>query len=131
MSPDALPPLDPHVIGSLHDLAGGDPGFVSDLLATYLEQSHGNLIDLRVALAASDARTFARAIHTLAGASLNVGALPVAHTCRAIESDLRAEGGTPDVVHVLSIERELQRVEAAVATVIPFAGCATLTSATA
>ena len=60
-----------------------------------LHQPHGVFLG-DVAVAGADARAAARAAHSLAGASLNVGALGVAAICRRMEAackERRYEGG--------------------------------------
>ena len=108
----AAPPFDPEVVGALRELGGDDGEFLTDLLATYLEQSHANMRALHSACVARDAPAFARAIHMLAGASLNVGAAGMAQMCRAIEQQLKVSA--PRLADVASIELELERIERAV-----------------
>ena len=70
---NVLQQIDPSISAAMQELAGDDDAFVAGLLATYVDQAEELLAQIR------------RAAHTLAGASLNIGADRIADLCRDIE----------------------------------------------
>jgi len=109
--------INTETLASLRDLAAGDRAFLDDLFATYLNQAEDVLAILRSALAEADRSGFGAAAHRLAGASLNVGALFVAAACRTIEMAMTDPQARPAASQILAVERELDRVIVAVATI--------------
>ena len=97
--------LDRETVQQLLDMADGDESFVRDVLATYVEQSRDQMRTLRAAFAARNHHSATRAAHSLAGASLNVGAIAVATLCRRIEAS-----AATDTRDVAAVEAELERV---------------------
>jgi len=100
--------LDRNTIQGLFEMADGDESFVRDLLKTYVAQAAEQFDAIQAAVAAADARAAARAAHSLAGASLNVGALRVATICRRIEAN-----PSPMTADIRELEGELVSVIAA------------------
>jgi histidine phosphotransfer protein HptB len=108
--------IDASVIAELRALGGSDDTFLRDLFAEYIDQAEETIETLRTALSASDRISFARAAHSLAGSSLNVGATGLGVTCRAIEHEMQSETARPAPTHLQIIESELQRTLAAIAS---------------
>ena len=111
--------LDPAVIDTLRELASGDPAFLNDLFTMYLDQAHDSLRSLRTALDAGDRVRFSRAAHSLAGASLNVGAQSLGQLCQRIEIEMSRPEARPraelltiveDHVRVATVELALHAV---------------------
>jgi HPt (histidine-containing phosphotransfer) domain-containing protein len=105
--------FDPTVIDGLRELGDGD-AFLADLFVTYLDQGEEILGTLREALAFEDRDAFSRAVHALAGASLNMGASSVAGICRGIEATLSFEAARPNAAQLNAIEVELNRAAGAI-----------------
>ncbi|MCB9666458.1 MAG: Hpt domain-containing protein [Alphaproteobacteria bacterium] len=78
-------PLDRAKVRELLDLTGGDPTWLHELYATYLDDTRGRLDALRGALAGGGAEAIQREAHGIKGASANVGATEVARLCGDIE----------------------------------------------
>jgi HPt (histidine-containing phosphotransfer) domain-containing protein len=74
-------PLDPAALAGLHELSGGDPEFVADLIDEYLTESAELLARLPVA----SGEELVRAAHTLKSTSATFGADALAETCARIE----------------------------------------------
>ena len=108
--------IDPALLTGLRDLAAGDRGFLDDLYAIYLEQADDVTAILRRALAEGDRAQFSAAAHRLGSASLNVGALFVAGVCHSIEAAMSDCSARPSPSQIEAVEKELDRVIAAVAT---------------
>jgi two-component system sensor histidine kinase/response regulator len=74
-------------LDSLRQLQDEDsPRLVADLIAVYLEELGSRLGTLQAAAAAEDADSLAREAHALKGASLSLGATPLAALCAEIEA---------------------------------------------
>jgi HPt (histidine-containing phosphotransfer) domain-containing protein len=82
--------LDPDAIDRLLEITGGDPGFVDELIDTYLEDAETQLAALRQAALAGDAASMERPAHSLKSSSATVGAMALAELCRSLEADARA-----------------------------------------
>lgn len=108
--------IDPDLLTGLRDLAAGDRAFLDDLYAIYLDQADDIIAILRHALAYGDRAHFSAAAHRLASASLNVGALFVAGVCHSIEAAMSDRSARPSASQVEAVEKELDRVVSAVAT---------------
>jgi CheY-like chemotaxis protein len=100
------------VLDSLRQLQDEDaPRLVADLIAVYLEELQVRLGTLRSAVIGEDADSVAREAHALKGASLSLGANPLAALCAEIEA---AGGSRPlgPVVNVLDrLTAEAERVK--------------------
>ncbi|TPV97166.1 MAG: Hpt domain-containing protein [Myxococcales bacterium FL481] len=82
------PALDENTLAALRELADeDDPGFLTDLIDTYLQDSASSLAKLGEALAADgvDRDQTRRLAHTLKGASQNIGAIQMAARCLDLE----------------------------------------------
>lgn len=74
----------------LCELTDGDAEFQRELLDLYKSTTKTILAELRASLSAGDAGGMARDAHALKGASLSIGALPMAKCAAEIESAGRA-----------------------------------------
>jgi HPt (histidine-containing phosphotransfer) domain-containing protein len=100
--------LDPVTISELRSI--GDDAFVTELLTIYVDQASHVIEILRTSLQSRNAAEFARAAHSLAGASLHMGAVGVAIACRKAEQDLRSPDALPAPAHLAAIEGQLVQV---------------------
>jgi HPt (histidine-containing phosphotransfer) domain-containing protein len=71
---------------------GGDPGFIRELIDTYLADAPDLFAQMRSALAAGDAETFRRAAHSLKSNSASLGALAL--SAQAKELEMMGKAGT-------------------------------------
>jgi signal transduction histidine kinase/CheY-like chemotaxis protein len=77
------PPVDS---GALDELTGGDPELAASVLQDFVEASQADLRALDAALSAGDVEAVRRQAHRLKGASLLVGARPLARLAQDLES---------------------------------------------
>jgi HPt (histidine-containing phosphotransfer) domain-containing protein len=105
--------LDPTAIDRLSEMTGGDPEFIRELIATYLEDAVVQLTAMRAAVDASAADELVRPAHSLKSNSASMGATALADMCRTLEADARAGrlDGTPE--RVAAAAAEFERVSAA------------------
>lgn len=84
MSPqNSMPVFDPAALQQLRELVEGqDPAFLTELLESYVASAWENIDCLRQS---SDEAVLRRAVHTLKGCSLNIGAMRVAELCKQLE----------------------------------------------
>jgi HPt (histidine-containing phosphotransfer) domain-containing protein len=109
---DPAPVLDPTAIDRLSEMTGGDPEFIRELIATYLEDAEVQLAAMRTAVDASSAEDLVRPAHSLKSNSASMGATDLAEMCRSLEADARAGqlDGTPERVAAAASEFERVRV---------------------
>jgi len=99
--------LDPVTIEGLRGLAGDTSAdFFAQVFETYLADSGTRIASLRQAAAAQSSERVRTEAHTLAGASLNIGAIQVGELARAVEAS-GAAGNLSD------IQRQIGRLQAA------------------
>ena len=87
-------PIDEATFAGLLEMTGGDMEFVDELVDTYLGDGGTQIQALRDAAAVGSVEGVVRPAHSLKSSSLNIGALPLAELCRALEADGRS--GTVD-----------------------------------
>jgi HPt (histidine-containing phosphotransfer) domain-containing protein len=109
---DDRPVVDPAAIDRLLEMTGGDPEFLRELIATYLEDAVTQLEAMRDAAARDDAEALVRPAHSLKSNSASMGADHLANLCRALEADARAGrlDGAAERVAEASAEFDLVRV---------------------
>ena len=78
-------PIDDVVFAALVEMTGGELDFVDELVDTFLADARVQLDTMRAASAAGDLPTLTRAAHSLKTGSLNVGAMELGGSCRALE----------------------------------------------
>jgi HPt (histidine-containing phosphotransfer) domain-containing protein len=84
--------VDEGILRALLDDMGGDVEVVKELIQSYLGEAPRLLAEARQAVAAKDAPTVQRAVHTLKSTSATFGAMTLAETSKAMEA--AARGGT-------------------------------------
>lgn len=105
-----LPVLDFEAIESLRSLsAEGDDSFLKEIVAIFVGDTPGRLLEMRTAFAAGDQTTFSRAAHSLKGSASNLGAVRLRAVAEELER-LSREGPLD------GLDRHLPRVEAEFAT---------------
>jgi HPt (histidine-containing phosphotransfer) domain-containing protein len=81
--------VDPGALDNLLEMTGGDPEFVDELIATFLEDALVQLEAMRAAADEGSAADMVRPAHSLKGNSANLGASRLSDLCRALEADAR------------------------------------------
>ena len=99
--------IDPGVFAELQEAAGAD--FVTELVATFLEEAPAMLAELRKAQAAGAADGFRRAAHSLKSNSNTFGATRLGQMARELELG----GLIADAAPLDALEAEYRRVAAA------------------
>jgi HPt (histidine-containing phosphotransfer) domain-containing protein len=89
----AAPTIDTSVFRELQQTAGAE--FVTELVATFLEEAPLMLSELRSARAAGNAERFRRAAHSLKSNSHTFGATALGAQARALELGGLADDDTP------------------------------------
>jgi HPt (histidine-containing phosphotransfer) domain-containing protein len=88
-APDSAPPGDPVIdaaaIQNLFDITGGDPGFMAEMIDSYLDTSPPLLERMRVATETGDADALRMAAHTLKSGSADFGAMQLSQICARLE----------------------------------------------
>jgi signal transduction histidine kinase/DNA-binding response OmpR family regulator len=109
---EPLPPaIDTTVIDMLRSLAAdGDPDPIVELKETFVLDAHDRLAKLNAALLSGDEVAARRAAHSLKGMSGAIGANHLSSLSRDVE---HAEPGAIDSTRVQLLEREFERVSAA------------------
>ena len=82
-------PIDAAAFANLLEMTGGDPGFVDELVDTYLDEGATLVARLRIAADTGATEELMRAAHSLKSSSVNVGALSLGERCRSVEADAR------------------------------------------
>jgi CheY-like chemotaxis protein/HPt (histidine-containing phosphotransfer) domain-containing protein len=116
VQPAAEGPLDPVILGQLHQLSrNGSPNLLRDLHVVFVEDAREGLGSLRAAAAARDVGELQARAHKLKGSAGSVGATAMGDLCRRIEEEADA-GDFDDLERVLSeLESEITEVVAALA----------------
>jgi DNA-binding NarL/FixJ family response regulator/HPt (histidine-containing phosphotransfer) domain-containing protein len=108
--PPEPPALDPGGWASLVELAGGNPGFVDEMVGSFVPFAGGLVGDLRRAAGAHDPDALERAAHALKSSSSQVAALGLANLCERLELASRAQHPPDPAPSIAAIAAELQRV---------------------
>jgi two-component system, sensor histidine kinase and response regulator len=108
--------VDRAALDRLLETTGGDPGFLGELIDTYLADTPGQLAALHRAAEAGDVAELVRPAHSLKTNSANVGAERLSAMCRQLET--AARGGTVDdaAARVAAAEAEFGAVKAELLT---------------
>jgi signal transduction histidine kinase/DNA-binding response OmpR family regulator/HPt (histidine-containing phosphotransfer) domain-containing protein len=110
--------LDPAALENLREMAGGDPGFVNELIETFLEDAPKLLEDMAQALAKQDAAGLRLAAHSLKSNGAEFGATAFAEFCKQLE----AQGKSADLFGaealVAQTKAEFGRVKSALQTIL-------------
>ncbi len=100
-------PIDAATFAELQDAAGTE--FVSELVATFLEEAPQMLAELRAAQATGAAEAFRRAAHSLKSNANTFGALRLGEMAR----DLELGGLVADAAPIDALQAEYEGVAAA------------------
>jgi signal transduction histidine kinase/CheY-like chemotaxis protein len=114
----AHPALDPLTLAGLRDLEGGEPGFLAEVVETFLEASRTQWNALRAAIAAGRLDAARLAAHTLRGSCAAVGLLELSASLEAAEKAIR-RGEPPDGEGLAQLDRDVEAARAAVAALRP------------
>jgi len=107
------PALDPAAIETLRALSPGDPEFLRELIAIYLEDTPKRLAEVEGALAKRDGQLLVRAAHTIKGSSGNFGATTLARLAQEIEACGKSANFAGAVAALPAFKAEYVRVNAA------------------
>jgi PAS domain S-box-containing protein len=109
------PVLDPAAMDRLLSLAGGDQGFVDQLVATFIEDAQGQLERMEAAVKSGSMPDLVLASHSLKSNSANAGAARLSAICKSLEADART-GTVPEAVErVAQARAAFDEVRAALA----------------
>jgi two-component system sensor histidine kinase/response regulator len=112
---EALPPLDPNVVGQLRDLAqASDPTLLSQIFEAFQVDTAQRIRTLREASAAADADLLRRTAHALKGASSNIGAARMAALAQSLESLGRLGSVTGSDALIDQLQAAYEQVRAAI-----------------
>jgi HPt (histidine-containing phosphotransfer) domain-containing protein len=98
--------LDPAAIDNLREMVGGDPGFMAELIDTFLEDAPLMVSNLHQALEDKDAAMLHRTAHTLKSNSSEFGATVLSNLCRELETLGKANSleGIQDLLTGVEVE---------------------------
>jgi len=109
--------IDNAALDNLLETTGGDPGFLVELIDTYLTDSVGLLATMEQSVISANADQLRRAAHSLKSNSASFGAHALAGMCQDLEHRARdgmLEGAAARLAQVqvafAEVERELQLV---------------------
>lgn len=103
--------VDEGILRALLEDMGGDVEVVKELIQSYLGEAPRLLAEAKQALAAKDAATVQRAVHTLKSTSATFGAMTLAEASKAIEQAARG-GALPAPSGLESLEAMFAAVKA-------------------
>jgi two-component system sensor histidine kinase/response regulator len=104
------PTLDPDVLWDLDALAG-EPGFRDEILAAFSASAQRLLATIEGAVATGDAAAVARAAHTLASSSAQVGGLRLATLAKSLEAAARQARTQELPAQAAEVREELGRLQ--------------------
>ncbi|MDI1319258.1 MAG: Hpt domain-containing protein [bacterium] len=107
------PALDPSAIETLRALSPGEPEFLRELIAIYLEDTPRRLVEVESALAKGDGPLLIRAAHTIKGSSGNFGATALAKLAQEIEAHGKSGNFAAATSALPAFKTEYARVNAA------------------
>jgi HPt (histidine-containing phosphotransfer) domain-containing protein len=94
----------------LAQLSGGDDTVGREILADFREAVDKDAAEMAAAFADTNGRAMARVSHRMKGASLMVGALPLAAICAQMETASGADDHAAIAAHREKLLREIERV---------------------
>jgi HPt (histidine-containing phosphotransfer) domain-containing protein len=100
-----IPILDTSLLDQLREI---DPGFVKDLVATFLEDAPKRLQLLGIAVADRQCDAIRLEAHGLKGSALGIGAARMASVCQAIEHAAQAGSLDEAVACFTGLDEEFQ-----------------------
>lgn len=113
MSAPSVPAIDVSVIHELKELDDGAGDLLKQLVAMFVENAPVRISEIRSALERADFKKASAEAHNLKSSSGNLGAMPMARLCQAIE-DCRTEGFDASVLPeaLARLEAEYARARA-------------------
>jgi PAS domain S-box-containing protein len=99
-------PLDPARLAMLRELDGGDGQLLTAVVSEFVGDSTRQIVAVSTALRQGDPQVVERAVHTLRGASANLGATTLADLCGELEALARASAlaMAPDLLDSIRAE---------------------------
>jgi signal transduction histidine kinase/CheY-like chemotaxis protein/sensor domain CHASE-containing protein/HPt (histidine-containing phosphotransfer) domain-containing protein len=113
VSEDVAPAIDGGTFQALKDMTGDDVEMLAEIIDSYLEDAPQRLSAIAEAVDKADASMLRSTSHSLRSLSLTIGAMPLAKLCAELEAMGRAGTTVSASTLVLQVEKEYQRVEAA------------------
>ncbi len=109
--------LDREILATLRALGGeAAPGFLNELIDTYLVDSVGMLAAIENAAAAGDNMSLFKAAHGLKGCCGNLGANLLAMACASLQTAAESGDANRVRVGVAEVSREFRATDAALRT---------------
>jgi HPt (histidine-containing phosphotransfer) domain-containing protein len=109
------PILDTSILDQLRAI---DPGFIKELVATFLEDAPKRLQALGTAVAGRQCDAIWREAHGLKGSALGIGAARMASVCQAIETAAAAGALDQVVAYHAGLEEELRTAARALQDIV-------------
>ncbi len=111
---DAAEVLDLDVLADLRALdAGSDEALLPELVDLFRAEGSAKIAELRLAVEAANADRLRRAAHSLKGSSAGVGAASLTQLAESVEQFGRSESVAGAEPHIDELEREFERIVAA------------------
>lgn len=107
------PAVDPQSLAALRELNPEDPGFLRELIDTFLDDMPRRFDEIDRALAAQDAELLTRAAHTIKGSCSNFGATHLAHLALEMEKQGKAAAFADATAALPALKAEFARVRTA------------------
>ncbi|MBA3689127.1 MAG: Hpt domain-containing protein [Chloroflexi bacterium] len=108
-----LPVVDERTLDELMAATGDDPGFVWELVGTFLADTPAQVDAMTAAVEANDAAALVRPAHTLKSSSATVGAMRLSSVARELEMAARGGELEPRVRVTLGVAQTEWRTAAA------------------
>lgn len=112
-------PIDPAALANLQTIAGGDPGFVAEIVQMFSEDTPPHLDELDNAAAAGDATRLAKVAHGLKGSASNFGAAYFRTLTERIEHLAKTGDLAAAPAAIADLRTEYARVITALAIAVP------------
>ena len=102
--------FDRSAIQKLRRFFADDPGFVPELLNTYLRDTSAAVAEFREAVQGGDLERVRQLAHKLRGSSANIGATGIANICEEMERAIESDKGSGLDRQMRALQQEFQRV---------------------
>ncbi len=110
---DVAPAIDAETFQSLKQMTDNNAEIMAEIIDTYLEDAPQRFRAIASAVEQKDAALLCSTAHSLRSLSVTIGAMPLAQLCSQLEAMGRAGTTVSASTLVLQLEKEYQRVEAA------------------
>jgi HPt (histidine-containing phosphotransfer) domain-containing protein len=104
--------IDREIVATLLESLDGDTKILSELIATYLDDTPQRLAEIEQAAERADLHTLARETHTLKSTSMAFGAFALASACSELQRQAAAGSATGGAAQVQVLKEEFARVRA-------------------